>query len=207
MEKSAEKRPIDVRPSPLVDHSRAPYPARLKHQNYNKEYDKFLEMFKQLKVNLSFIEVLQSMPKYAKFLNDFLKNKSKLEEASCVTVHGECSAVMMNKLAEKLEDPGVFTIPCLFGSDVLCYALADLGASINLMPYSVYEKLGLGDLTPTHMTLSLADKSVKYPKGIVSNLLVKIDKFVFPADFVVLEMEADENVPIILGRPFLRCKG
>jgi len=96
-------------------------------------------------------------------------------------------------------------IPCLFGSNLKIRALADLGASINLMPYSLYEKLGLGELTPTMMSLSLADKFVKYPRGIVENLLVKVDKFVFPVDFLVLDMEAEAKVPIILGRPFLHA--
>ncbi|XP_076939529.1 uncharacterized protein LOC143608361 [Bidens hawaiensis] len=117
---------------------------------------------------------------------------------------GDCSAVVLNCVPEKLSDPGVYTIQCLFGSDAMSHALVDLGAGINLMPYSLYEKLELGELTPTRMSLSLADRSVKYPQGIIENLLVKVDKFVFPVDFVVLDMDADEKVPIILGRPFLR---
>ncbi|XP_021984756.1 uncharacterized protein LOC110880565 [Helianthus annuus] len=144
------------------------------------------------------------MPKYAKFLKDLLRNKEKLGELSNVPLNGGCSTVVLNKLPEKFTDPGIFTIPCLFGSNTNTRALADLGASINLMPFSLYEKLDLGELAPTRMTLSLADRSVKYPRGIVENLLVKVDKFVFPADFVILDMEADERVPIILGRPFLR---
>ncbi|MFS7905812.1 putative aspartic peptidase domain superfamily [Helianthus anomalus] len=160
-------------------------------------------MFTQLKVNLPFIEALRSMPKYAKFLKYFLKRKDKIGECSSTPLNGDCFAVILTKLPEKLTNPGIFTIPFLFGGDVRNHALADLGASINLMPYLFYEKLGLGDLKPTRMTLSLADKTVKYPRGIVENLLVKMDKFVFPADFVVLNMEADEKVPLILGRPFL----
>ncbi|XP_021979493.1 uncharacterized protein LOC110875604 [Helianthus annuus] len=202
-EKSVEKRPIQVVPSPNVDISRAPFPSRLKNQTYSKEYGKFLEIFKQLRINLLFIEALQSMPKYAKILKDLLKRKDRLGEVSNIPLSRGCSAVVLNKVPEKLMDLGLFTIPCLFGSDTECRALADLGASINLMPYSKYEKLGLGELSPTCMSLSLADRSVKYPSGIIENLLVKVDKFVFPVDFVVLDMEADEKVPIILGRPFL----
>ncbi|KAK1430094.1 hypothetical protein QVD17_12599 [Tagetes erecta] len=201
---SVGRNPVDVRPSPLIDHARVPYPARLKQQKYTRDYGHFLDLFKQLNINLPFIEVLQHMPKYAKFLKDILKNKCKLGELSSVPLSGECSAVLTNTLPEKLSDPGVFTIPCLFGNNTASIALADLGASINLMPYSLYEKLGLSELTPTKMSLSLADKSVKYPRGIVENLLVKVDKFVFPVDFAVLDMEADTKVPIILGRPFLR---
>ncbi|XP_076934139.1 uncharacterized protein LOC143600295 [Bidens hawaiensis] len=143
------------------------------------------------------------MPKYAMFLKDLLKRKDRLGKVSSILLIGDCSAVMLNRVPDKLSDPGVFTIPCLFGSDAMSHALADLGASINLMPYSLYEKLELGKLTPTRMYLSLADRSVKYPRGIIENLLVRVDKFVFPVDFVVLDMEADEKVPIILGRPFL----
>ncbi|XP_022019740.1 uncharacterized protein LOC110919793 [Helianthus annuus] len=142
------------------------------------------------------------MPKYAKFLKDLLKEK--LGELSNVPLNGGCSAVMLNKLPEKLTDPGIFTIPCLFGSNTNSRALADLGASVNLMPFSLYEKLDLGELAPTRMTLSLVDLAIKYPRGIVENLLVKVDKFVFPAEFITLDLEADERVPIILGRPFLR---
>ncbi|XP_021985639.1 uncharacterized protein LOC110881795 [Helianthus annuus] len=202
-EKRVEKPPMDVRPSPLVNHAFVPFPSRLKNQKYSREYGQFLDIFKQLKINLPFIEALQSMPKYAKFLKDLLRNKEKLGELSNVPLHGGCSAVVSNQLPEKLTDPGVFTIPCLFGCNTNTKALADLGTSINLMPFSLYEKLDLGELSPTRMTLSLADRSVKHPRGIVENLLVKVDKFVFPADFVILDMEADENVPLILGRPFL----
>ncbi|KAJ0870421.1 putative retrotransposon gag domain, aspartic peptidase domain superfamily [Helianthus annuus] len=203
VEKRVGKQPVRVRSPREIDVSRLPFPARARQQAYVREYEKFLEMFTQLKVNLPFIEALRSMPKYAKFLKDFLKRKDRIGESSSASSRGECASVTLDKLPEKLTDPGVFTIPCLFGSGVENHALADLGASINLMPYSFYEKLGLGELKPSRMTLSLADKSVKYPRGVVENLLVKVDRFVFPADFVVLDMEADEKVPLIFGRPFL----
>ncbi|XP_076954997.1 uncharacterized protein LOC143629670 [Bidens hawaiensis] len=143
------------------------------------------------------------MSKYAKFLKEVISNKKKLEELSCVTLSEECSAVLQNKLPKKMTDPGSFTIPCLIGSLSVSNALADLGASINVMPYSVSSKLDLGEPKPTRMSIQLADRSVKYPPGIVENMIVKIDKFVFPVDFVILEMDEDKNVPIILGRPFL----
>ncbi|XP_076937754.1 uncharacterized protein LOC143605569 [Bidens hawaiensis] len=146
----------------------------------------------ELKINLPFVEALHHMPKYAKFLKDLLSNKKKLEGLSTVCLNEECSAVVQNKLPEKLADPGHFTIPCLFGNSTESYALANLGASINLMPYSLYKKLNLGEPVPTRMSLSLADRSVKYPRGIMENVLVKVDKFVFPVDFVILDMEADD---------------
>ncbi|KAK8950898.1 hypothetical protein KSP39_PZI004064 [Platanthera zijinensis] len=143
------------------------------------------------------------MPKYAKYLKELLSNKKKLEDISRVSLNAECSAALLNKLPQKLNDPGRFSIPCLFGNLLVKHALADLGASINLMPYSLFKKLGLGDPIPTKISIQLADRSVKYPVGVVEDVLVKVDKFIFPVDFVILDIEEDAEVPLILGRPFL----
>ncbi|XP_076890609.1 uncharacterized protein LOC143538546 [Bidens hawaiensis] len=143
------------------------------------------------------------MPKYAKFLKDMLTNKRKLEELSHVTLNEECSVVLQNKLPTKKTDPRSFTIPCLIGDLFVSNSLADLGASINLMPYAVFSKLGLGEPKPTRMSIQLADRSVKYPRSIVENMLVKIDKFVISVEFVILDMDEDKSVPLILGRPFI----
>ncbi|GJV04801.1 reverse transcriptase domain-containing protein [Tanacetum coccineum] len=115
----------------------------------------------------------------------------------------ESSAMIQNKVPLKLGDPGTFLIPCNFNKTFSCNALADLGASINLMPYSLYVKLSLKNLKPTRMSVRLADRSLQYHVGIAENMLVKVGKFTFPADFVILEMEEDSKVPLILGRPFL----
>ncbi|KAD6796323.1 hypothetical protein E3N88_07219 [Mikania micrantha] len=203
VKKPAVGKPVMFRPTSGIDLSHVPYPARLTNQKHSKEYGHFLHMFKQLKINLPFIEALQHIPKYVKYLKELLNSKDRLGEVANTPVSSGCSAVILNKLPLKLADPGMFTITCLFGDDVRRHALADLGASINLMPYSLYEKLALGDLSPTRMTLSLADRSVKCPRGILKNILVKVDSFVFPVDFVVMDMEADTAVPSILGRPFL----
>ncbi|XP_048229220.1 uncharacterized protein LOC125369897 [Ricinus communis] len=143
------------------------------------------------------------MPKYAKFLKDILSRKRKLEEVAYVQLNKECSAVFQSKLPEKHHDPGSFTIPCTLG--ILCVddALADLGDSINVMPTSLFNKLGLGEAKSTRMCIQLADRSVKLPRGIVENVLVKEDKFIFPMDFVVMDMDNEHGVPLILGRPFL----
>ncbi|GJW32897.1 reverse transcriptase domain-containing protein [Tanacetum coccineum] len=114
-----------------------------------------------------------------------------------------CSAIILKKLPEKLGDPGQFLIPCNF-SELKCKALADLGASINLMPFSVYTKLGLPALQSTRMTLELANCSLCVPKGIARDVLVPVGRFTFPADFVVVDFECNYQVPLILGRPFLR---
>ncbi|GKD56956.1 DNA-directed DNA polymerase [Tanacetum coccineum] len=114
-----------------------------------------------------------------------------------------CSTVLLNKLSSKEKDPGSFTIPCQVSNLQIDNALADLGANISLMPYTMYEKLGLGEPKPTRMSLELADRSIQYPRGIVENVLIKLDKFVLPIDFVIFDMPEDSRIPIILGRPFL----
>ncbi|GJZ96304.1 reverse transcriptase domain-containing protein [Tanacetum coccineum] len=119
-------------------------------------------------------------------------------------VNENCSAVILKKLPEKLRDPDKFLIPCDFSELVECLALADLGASINLMPLSIWKKLSLPELTPTQMILELADRSTTSPSGIAEDVFVKVGKFHFPADFVVVDYVVDPRVPLILGRPFLR---
>ncbi|XP_071705035.1 uncharacterized protein [Rutidosis leptorrhynchoides] len=167
-----------------------------------------MELIKKVNVNLPFIDVISGMPKYARFMKDLLTNRKKMESVSSVTLNAACTAVVTNQLPEKLEDLGCFTIPCLLGDLACMRALADLGASINLMPYSIYLKLAPGELRPTRMAIQLADRSIKYPRGIIENMLVKTGTLVFPTDFVVLDMEVDERIPLILGRPFFnttRC--
>nr|GEU85591.1 hypothetical protein [Tanacetum cinerariifolium] len=155
---------------------------------------------KETPVNLAMIH----MPKGAKFLKDLLSHKEKLEKAaSSVKLGEECSAFIQKGLPQKERDMGSFTLPCLIGPLAVKNDLADLGASINLMPYSLFRKLGIYELKPTKMSIQLADRSLKYPIGVCDNLLVKINKFIFLVDFVVLEMDEDESVPIILGCPFL----
>ncbi|GJV77262.1 reverse transcriptase domain-containing protein [Tanacetum coccineum] len=143
------------------------------------------------------------MPKYAKFLKGLLSNKARLKEACTVTMNERCSAVLLNKLPSKEKDLGSFTIPCDIGHLYIDNALADLGASISLMPYTMYEKLGLGEPKPTRMSLELADISIQYPWGIAKDVLINLDKFVLLIDFVILDMREDSRILIILGRPFL----
>ncbi|GJS57328.1 reverse transcriptase domain-containing protein [Tanacetum coccineum] len=144
------------------------------------------------------------MPKFASMFKSLLNNKEKLFELAKTPVNENCSAVILKKLPEKLGDPGKFLIPCDFPELVDCLALADLGASINLMPLSIWEKLSLPELTPTQMILELADRSTTRPAGIAEDVFVKVGKFHFPADFVVVDYIVDPRVPLILGRPFLR---
>ena len=147
------------------------------------------------------------MPAYAKIFKDLctIKKGLGIEKKAFLTEH--VSAIIQSKYPVKYKDPSSPTISVIIGGNCIDKSLLDLGASVNLMSYSVYRQLGLGELKPTNITLSLADRSVKIPKGIVEDVLVKIDKFYYPVDFVVLDTEpiaSDPNhVPIILRRPFL----
>ncbi|GKB96803.1 reverse transcriptase domain-containing protein [Tanacetum coccineum] len=144
------------------------------------------------------------MPKFNKWLSTLLRNKEKLEEIAITTVNAECFAIILNKVPEKLKDPGKFLIPCALQELDRTNALANSGASINLLPHFIYKQLGLGALKPTRMTLELANRSVTHPMGIAEDVVVRVDGFTFLADFVVVNFEPDPRVPIILGRPFLR---
>ncbi|GJQ90847.1 reverse transcriptase domain-containing protein [Tanacetum coccineum] len=184
-----------------------PYPSRM-NQEKQKEKDevqihKFWHMFKQLHINISLADALILIPKYQKMLKSLLSNKEKLIELANTPLNENCSAVILKKLPEKLGDPGKFLIPCGF-SELKCKALADLGASINLMPLSVWKELGLPELISTQMTLELANRDICTPKGIARDVFVLVGKFTFPADFVIVDYESDPRVPLILGRPFLR---
>nr|GEV72091.1 hypothetical protein [Tanacetum cinerariifolium] len=143
------------------------------------------------------------MPKFASMIKSLLTNKDKLFELAKIPLNENCSAMLLKKLPEKLGDLGKFLIPCDFSGMDVCHALADLGASINLMPLSILKKLSLPELTPTQMTPELADRSITHPKGVVDDVFVEVGKFHFPTNFVVVDFEADPHVPLILGRSFV----
>ncbi|GJV79928.1 reverse transcriptase domain-containing protein [Tanacetum coccineum] len=145
------------------------------------------------------VDILAGMPNYGKFLKELISNKHKIKQILAAFLSEESSAILQNKVPPKLGDPGSFLILCNFNKTFSCNALADLGASINLMPYSLYAKLSLETLKPTKMSVRLADRSLQYPIGIAENMLVEVGKFTFPADFVILEMKEDSKVPLILG--------
>ncbi|KAI4299759.1 hypothetical protein L6164_033188 [Bauhinia variegata] len=143
------------------------------------------------------------MPSYAKFMKELLSKKRRIEDDERIMLTEECSAILQKKLPPKLKDPGSFSIPCAIGDMTFEKALCDLGASVSLMPLSIFKKLGIGQVKSTMVTLQLADQSVKHPYGVIEDILVKVEKFIFPIDFVVLDMDEDDEIPLILGRPFL----
>ncbi|XP_060969758.1 uncharacterized protein LOC133036986 [Cannabis sativa] len=180
-----------------------PFPQRFKKQQDDGQFRRFLDVLKQLHINIPLVEALEQMPTYVKFLKDILTKKRRLGEFETVALTEGCSAMLKSKIPPKLKDPGSFTIPISIGGRDVGRALCDLGASINLMPMSTFRKLGIGEARPTTVTLKLADRSMAHPEGKIEDVLVQVDKFIFPVDFIILDYEADREVPIILGRPFL----
>ena len=165
------------------------------------------EVLRQVKVNIPLLDMIKQVPTYAKFLKDLCTVKRGLNVDKKAFLTEQVSAIIQCKTPVKYKDPGCPTISVNIGGTCVEKALLDLGASVNLLPYSMYKQLGLGELKPTSITLSLADRSIKIPKGRVEDVLIQVEKFYYPVDFVVLDIEpavAEANyIPIILGRPFL----
>ncbi|XP_015159334.1 uncharacterized protein [Solanum tuberosum] len=201
--KSSEQRVNEepkVKPPP-------PFPQKFRKQKEEKCFGKFIEFLKEVHVNLPLIDVLQGIPKYAKYLKDVVANKSRLTEYATVALTEECSSRIQNSLPIKLKDLRNFTVQIQIGKCVEARGLCDLGASINLMPTSMFLKLGLGKPKSTTIMLQLADRSVSRPDGVIEDVLVQVGTLIFPMDFVILDFEPDPEVLFILGRPFLAIGG
>ena len=164
-------------------------------------------MLRRVNVNIPLLDMIKQVPTCAKFLKDLCTVKKGLGINKKAFMTEQVNSIIQCKTSVKYKDPGSPTISVNIGGICIPKALLDLGASVNLLPYLVYKQLGLGELKPTNITISLADRSVKIPKGIVEDVLVKVDKFYYPVYFMVLDAEpvaeGIHQVPIILGRPFL----
>ncbi|XP_052297471.1 uncharacterized protein LOC127902467 isoform X2 [Citrus sinensis] len=184
-----------------------PFPHALNKPKKSNHSSEIYEIFKQVKVNIPLLDAIKQVPSYAKFLKDLCTVKRKLKVRKSAFMAEQVSTILSTNNKLKYKDPGCPTISCIIGNHRIEHALLDLGASVNLLPYSVYLQLNLGELKSTSTTLLLADRSVKVPKGIVEDVLVQVDKFIYPVDFIVLETEPVVNnykpIPVILGRPFL----
>nr|GEU91964.1 hypothetical protein [Tanacetum cinerariifolium] len=185
----------------LTDQDLAEY--TIKQEKDEVQIYKFWQMFKQLHINITLADALILIPKYQKMLKALLSNKEKLQELANISLNENCSAVILKKLSEKLRDPQKFLISCDF-NELKYKALADLGASINLMPLFVWKKLGLPELISTRMTFELASRAICTPAGIARDVFVPVGKFTFMDDFVNVDYESHPRVPLILGRLFLR---
>ncbi|GJV16870.1 reverse transcriptase domain-containing protein [Tanacetum coccineum] len=183
------------------------YPSRRNDQKSCEKASnqmKIFQIFQDLRFNISFVDALLLMPRFTPTIKSLLMNKEKFLELAKIPLNENCSAMLLKKLPEKLVDPDKFLIPCNFPGMDVCHALADLGTSINLTPISFLKKLSLPELTPTRMTLELADRFITHPKGLVEDVFVKVRKFHFPTDFVFVDFEVDPRVPLILGRSLFR---
>nr|GEZ90636.1 reverse transcriptase domain-containing protein [Tanacetum cinerariifolium] len=187
-----------------------PYPSRLQDQKLrdkaNDQRENFFQIFKDLNFNISFADALILMPKIGPSIKSLLTNKDKLCELARTPLNEHFLAVLLKKLIEKLGDTDKFLNPCDFPEMAECLALADFGASINLMPLSVWNKLSFPDLSPTCMTLELTNRSISHPVGVAEDVFVKVGAFHFPANFVVLDFDADPRVPLVLERYFLKTE-
>lgn len=168
-----------------------------------EEFLKFIELLQNLQVNISLAEKLKKMPVYAKFMKELLSRKRGLPREEAILLTEDCSAIIQNRIPQKKTNPGSFTIPCSIGNLNINKELCYLGASINLMSLSMMKKLGNLVVKPARMMLSLVDRSIKHPYGIVEDVLVKVGRFVFPVDFVIMDMKEDSEYPLLLERLFL----
>ena len=183
-----------------------PYPQRPQKLRREEQFSKFLDIFNKIEINIPSAEVISQMPLYVKFLKEILSKKRKIAEEGIVNLTATCSAIIQQKLPAKMKDPGSFTISCSIGKYEFKKALCYSGASINLMPLSMVKRLSLGELTAIAITLQMADRSMAQLEGILEDVLVKVGKFIFPVDFVIMKMEEDTQVPLLLGRPFLSTR-
>ena len=187
---------------------KVPFPQALQpSRKVLENQGEILEQLNQVKINLPLLHVIKQLPAYAKVIKDLCTIKRKHHVKKTAFLTEQVSAVIEQKAPPKYKDPGCPTISCQIGTHEFGQALLDLGASVNLMPYSVYSQLGFGEIKPTSVVLQLADRSIKKPRGIVENVLVQVENFYYPVDFLVLDTQSvvsmESKIPIILGRPFL----
>ncbi|CAN6711738.1 unnamed protein product [Malus baccata var. baccata] len=181
----------------------APFPRRFIQSKKDKSDKDILDTFRKVQVNIPLLNAIKQVPKYAKFLKELCTTRKRASNKEVVRVSENVLAVLQRKLPPKCKDPGSFTIPCVIGNTRFESTMLDLGASVNVMPYSIYASMNLGELKNDGVIIQLADRSNAYPKGVLEDVLVQVNHLVFPADFYVLEMEDSNHssqLPILLGR-------
>ncbi|XP_019433710.1 PREDICTED: uncharacterized protein LOC109340463 [Lupinus angustifolius] len=162
-----------------------------------------MEIFKTLQIDIPFVEALEQMPIYSKFMKELLSKKRSYQEKKVVSLNATSSAILQTNIPHKSKDLGSVTIPVTIGNVSVGKALVDLGASVSLMPLSMMKRIGGIQLNTTRMSLQLEDRSIKYLETVTEDVLVKVDKFLIPVDFVVIDITEDTEIPLILGRPFM----
>ncbi|CAN6570911.1 unnamed protein product [Malus baccata var. baccata] len=184
-----------------------PFPGRFRHSKKEEAEKDILETFRKVQVNIPLLDAIKQVPRYAKFLKELCTTRRRISNKEVIQVSENVSAVLQRKLPPKCKDPGSFTIPCVIGNTKFEQCMLDLGASINVMPYSIYASMNLGELKNDGVIIQLADRSNAYPKGVLEDVLVQVRNLIFPADFYVLDMEdSPHSTPllILLGRPFMK---
>ncbi|KAM2477449.1 hypothetical protein PS1_044210 [Malus domestica] len=184
-----------------------PFPCRFMQSKKEEAEKDILETFRKVQVNIPLLDAIKQVPRYAKFLKELCTTRKRISSKEVVKVSENVSAVLQRKLPTKCKDPGSFTIPCVIGNTRFESAMLDLGASINIMPYSIYASMHLGELKNDGVIIQLAVRSNAYPKGILEDVLVQVNNLIFPVDFYMLEMDESDHsptLPILLGRPFMK---
>ncbi|KAM2692977.1 hypothetical protein EV2_007201 [Malus domestica] len=184
-----------------------PFPGRFRQSKKEEAEKDILETFRKVQVNIPLLDAIKQVPRYAKFLKELCTTRRRISNKEVVQVSENVSAVLQRKLPPKCKDPGSFTIPCVIGNTKFEQCMLHLGASINVMPYSIYASMNLGELKNDGVIIQLADRSNAYPKGVLEDVLVQVGNLIFPADFYVLDMEDSPHstpLPILLGRPFMK---
>ncbi|KAM1084403.1 hypothetical protein ACFX19_023103 [Malus domestica] len=184
-----------------------PFPGRFRQSKKEEAEKDILETFRKVQVNIPLLDAIKQVPRYAKFLKELCTSRRRISNKEVVQVSENVSAMLQRKLPPKCKDPGSFTIPCVIGKTKFEQCMLDLGASINVMPYSIYASMNLGELKNDSVIIQLADRSNAYPKGVLEDVLVQVGNLIFPADFYVLDMEDSPYstpLPILLGRPFMK---
>ncbi|KAL0367353.1 UNVERIFIED_CONTAM: hypothetical protein Sradi_3625400 [Sesamum radiatum] len=194
-------------PPPSSNTCALPFPYRMSKSNEDEHAREILDTFKKVEINIPLLNAIKQIPKYAKFFKKLCTNKRKLKDKERIIFGKNVSAVMNHELPEKCKDPGMFTLHCIIGDKRIKRAMLDLGASINVMPYFVYQALNLSTLQDNNVILQLADSSYVHPMGLVEDVLVKVNDLLFPWIFYVLKTGTkglNNPVSILLGRPFMK---
>ncbi|CAM8982825.1 unnamed protein product [Rhodiola kirilowii] len=198
-------------PVPMTKNSNVcpplPFPVQVRAPKKYVMDKEVWELFSKVEINIPLLEAIKQIPRYSKFLKELCTNRRRGTQPDQELMSRNVSAVIQRKVPPKCGDPGTYTIPCTIGNIRIENCMLDLGASINVLPYSIYSCLRIGPLEPAGLTIQLTDRSCKQPEGKIEDVLVQVGELVFPADFYVLKMEncgPTDHAPILLGRPFLK---
>ncbi|KAL7617721.1 hypothetical protein Lser_V15G04300 [Lactuca serriola] len=204
-----EEKETPTLPKPILKEYKPlpPFPSRLKSTKHERADEDIMDIFRKVEVNIPLLDVIKHIPCYAKFLKELCVSKKKLKSNETIKAGENISLILKKGLPPKYKDPGIFSVPCKLGKLYFPKAMLDLGASVNVLPYSIFEKLKMGSLQKTETIIQLADHSTVHPKGVLEDVLVQVGGLIFPADFYILEMgnlDTSDSNSIILGRPFMK---